>query len=258
DPNAQDSAGNTPLHLAVEGGYKSIAQLLLAHRADATRINAGSQTALDVALKRRKTQLIKLLGGTPPPRTRPTSKVLPAISLAKYKKGLVIPDGLLPYKQQLLASVQPFIAIHPQPDDALTLWESKFGGQPYLPREHSYPLDGEGEPLFFLAQINFAETPRVDGFPTQGILAFYIYVDYVYSLSDDNTRQEKFRVLYFPDVTQDEDALITDFDFLPLFQSPPIERPLGLRFRWTTHRYRMRIIVSRSKSVSPFTSLKPA
>lgn len=231
DPNAPDSAGNTPLHLAVEGGYQGIAQLLLAHGADATRVNTESLTALDVAVERRKTQLIKLLGGTPPPRVRPASKILPAISLAQYKKGLVIPDGLLPYKKQLLASVRPFIAIHPQPDDALTLWESKFGGLPYLPREHPYPLDGEGQPLFFLAQINFAETPRLDGFPTQGLLAFYIYADYVYSLSDDNTRQEKFRVLYFEEVAQDEDALTNDFDFLPRFAAPSIERPLGLRFQ---------------------------
>lgn len=231
DVNAPNSAGDTPLHLAAEGGYTRIAQRLLAGGADTTVVNDAGETALAIATHLRHTPIIKLLGGAPPSTPAPVSKILPAISLAKYKKGLVIPDGLLPYKQQLLVSVQPFIAIHPQPDDALALWESKFGGQPYLPREHPYPLDGEGKPLFFLAQINFAETPRLTGFPERGILAFYIYADYVYSLSDDNTRQEKFRVLYFPDVMQDEDALITDFDFLPLFQYPPIERPLGLRFQ---------------------------
>lgn len=231
DVNSQNSVGNTPLHLAAESGYKSIAQRLLARSADTTAVNDAGETALAIATHLRHTPIIKLLGGASPSKPAPVSKILPAISLAKYKQDLVIPDGLLPYKKQLLDSVQPFIAIHPQPDDALALWDSKFGGRPYLLREHLYPLDGEGQPLFFLAQINFAETPRLDGFPTQGLLAFYIYSDYVYSLSDDNTRQEKFRVLYFPNVTQDEAALTTDFDFLPRFQYPPIERPLGLRFR---------------------------
>ncbi len=231
DVNAANNVGDTPLHLAAESGYTQIARRLLAGGADTTVVNHAGETALDIALELRHTPLIKFLGGTLPPKPAPVSKILPAISLAKYKKSLVIPDGLLPYKQPLLDSVRPFIAIHPQPDDALALWESKFGGLPYLPRAHPYPLDGEGKPLFFLVQINFAETPRLDGFPERGLLAFYIYANYVYSLSDDNTRQEKFRVLYFPDVTQDEDVLTTDFDFLPRFEAPPIERPLGLRFQ---------------------------
>lgn len=231
DVHAPNNAGDTPLHLAAEGGYTQIARRLLAGGADTTAVNHAGETALDIATSLRHTAIIKLLGGALPSKPAPVSKILPAISLDEYKRDLVIPVGLQPYQEALLDSVQPFIAIHPQPDDALALWESKFGGQPYLPRAHPYPLDGEGKPLFFLAQINFAETPRLDGFPTQGILAFYIYADYVYSLSDDNTRQEKFRVLYFPAVTPDEDALTTDFDFLPLFPYPPIERPLGLRFQ---------------------------
>lgn len=231
DVNASNSAGGTPLHLAAEGGYKSIAQRLLAGGADTTAANHAGETALDIAVALRQAALVKLLGGALPPKPASANKILPAISLDEYKRDLAIPAGLQPYREALLDSVQPFIDILPQPDDALDLWESKFGGQPYLPRDCPYPLDGEGKPLFFLAQINFAETPRLAGFPERGLLAFYIYADYVYSLSDDNTRQEKFRVLYFEEVVQDEAALTTDFDFLPLFPCPPIERPLGLRFR---------------------------
>ncbi|HNT78324.1 MAG TPA: ankyrin repeat domain-containing protein [Anaerolineae bacterium] len=231
DLNAQNSDGDTPLHLAAAGGYKNIAQLLLAGGADVTVAAHDAQTALDIARERRKTHIIKLLGGAPLPGPAPTDKILPAISLDEYKQRLVIPEGLLAYKEALLDSVRPFIDILPYPDDATELWESKFGGLPYLPRDCPYPLDGEGNPLFFLAQINFAETPPLAGFPTGGILAFYIYANYVYSLTADNTRQERFRVLYFEDVTHDDAALTSDFDFLPLFAYPPVERPLGLRFR---------------------------
>lgn len=187
--------------------------------------------ALEVAVALRQAALVSLLGGALPPKPAPANKILPTISLDEYRRDLVIPAGLQPYREALLDFVQPFIDILPQPDDALDLWESKFGGPPYLPRDCPYPLDMDGKPLFFLAQINFAETPRLAGFPERGLLAFYIYADYVYSLSDDNTRQEKFRVLYFEEVVQEEAALTTDFDFLPLFEYPPIERPLGLRFR---------------------------
>ncbi len=231
DLNAQNSDGDTPLHLAAAGGYKNIAQLLLASGADTAVVNNDGETALDVATHLCKTPIIKLLGGTLPPQPAPASKILPAISMDEYKQRLVIPAGLQPYRATLLDSVQPFIDILPQPNDALDLWESKFGGLPYLPRDCPYPLDGEGNPLFFLAQINFAETPHLDGFPTGGILTFYIYADYVYSLTADNTRQERFRVLYFEDVTHDDEALTSDFDFLPLFEYPPVERPLGLQFR---------------------------
>jgi len=231
DLNAPNSNGDTPLHLAAEGGYTQIAKLLLASGADAAATNHAGETALDVAVALRQAALVKLLGGALPPKPALASKILPAISLDEYRRDLVIPADLQPYREALLDSALPFIDILPQSDDALDLWESKFGGLPYLPRGCPYPLDGEGNPLFFLAQINFAETPHLDGFPSKGILAFYIYADYVYSLTADNTRQEKFRVLYFEEVVQDEAVLTTDFDFLPLFQYPPVERPLGLQFR---------------------------
>lgn len=82
----------------------------------------------------------------------------------------------------------------------------------------SPPKTPTGNYLYLLAQINFAEVPKLDGFPAQGILQFYIAKDerYLYGADFNHpTAQTYFRVLYHPESELDESALITNFDFMP-------------------------------------------
>ena len=51
---------------------------------------------------------------------------------------------------------------------------SKFGGLAYWEAGVRYPTDENGEPLYLLAQINFAEVPPVPDFPTSGLLQIFI------------------------------------------------------------------------------------
>lgn len=127
-----------------------------------------------------------------------------------------LPEILKPYQAVIAASIQPFIRMQAVPDQALTLWQSKFGGLPYLPKDCAYPADAAGNPLRLLAQFNFADIPPVADFPEQGILQFYIAADDdLYGLNFDNPcEQEQFRVLYFANVLEDEQLLLTDFSFL--------------------------------------------
>lgn len=56
--------------------------------------------------------------------------------------------------------------------------QSKIGGKPHLPRGFKWYRNGEGTPLSFLMQINFAETREYDKdniFPEKGIL--YLFYD---------------------------------------------------------------------------------
>ncbi len=134
-----------------------------------------------------------------------------------------IPEELLPYKDQLLDTRQPFIEIIPDEAAPEKPWQSCFGGQPYLPKGTEFPKDAEGRHLFFLAQINFAEVPELAPFPTQGILQFYIADDELFGLNlDDPTQQNHFRVLYFPEVVEDESKLQSDFSFLPEYGDLPV------------------------------------
>ena len=133
-----------------------------------------------------------------------------------------LPAALEPYREQLLQTKLPFIRIKAQAGRATSRWESKVGGLPYLPKGMAYPTASDGRELFFLAQLNFADMPRLAPFPEKGIVQFYIYDDDLYGMDfDDGENPDTFRVLYFPDVITDETALqtqfalIRDYDLLP-------------------------------------------
>jgi uncharacterized protein YwqG len=94
------------------------------------------------------------------------------------------------------------------------LFDSRTGGRPFLPQSTPYPHDSEGQPLLFLAQINFSQMPRLEGFPASGLLSFFTGNDEMYGLDpEEPCRQDGFRVLYFSK-SQMEDAPRTDFGFL--------------------------------------------
>lgn len=133
-----------------------------------------------------------------------------------------LPAVLEPFRDQLLATRRQFIRAKSQPERACQLWESKVGGMPYLPLGVDFPAGPDGRPLFFLAQLNFAEMPRLEPFPEQGIVQFFISDDDLYGMDfDDGENPDTFRVLFYSDPVQDTTALQTtlpdntDFDLLP-------------------------------------------
>ena len=120
------------------------------------------------------------------------------------------------YREQIEATIKPYVQIKLTDNDKPTLWQSKFGGLPYLPKGYDYPKAANGDYLYLLAQINFAEVPTLEGFPDKGILQFFIAPSDSYGLDyDDPKLQNTFRVVYFADVEKDETNLVTDFSFLP-------------------------------------------
>lgn len=95
------------------------------------------------------------------------------------------------------------------------LTDSHLGGTPYLPRDASYPIGEDGQPLWLCAQINFAQMPPMEGFPTEGILQFYLSdwrYDGCFGLDSGEgpLAQDQWRVLYYPTV----DGTITEAECL--------------------------------------------
>ena len=133
-----------------------------------------------------------------------------------YKLDVELSEKLEPYRSAIAATIKPYIRIELTDCDQPTWWQSKFGGLPYLPKGFEYPKSSNGEYLYLLAQINFAEVPNLEGFPAKGILQFYVADEDFHGLDFDNpTEQDKFRVIYFPQVSLQEDNLTVDFSFLP-------------------------------------------
>lgn len=134
----------------------------------------------------------------------------------KNIKFLEVPDELKPYVEEFEKTAKDAIEIElVHKKETLPPWKSKLGGIPYLPLNEKYPCDPKGNKLAFFAQINFSEMPYLDGYPTKGILVFFVdlYNSAIYSEKyADFTNQDWFRVLYFTDVHEDEKMLNNELD----------------------------------------------
>lgn len=128
---------------------------------------------------------------------------------------LELPNELENYRDKFEKSIKPFVKITAKQGKTLA-WESKFGGNPYLPLGYEYPKDLKGNSMRLLAQINFDEVPDISLFPSKGILQFYISEkDDVYGINFDNpTAQENFKVIYIPEVIKDNSKIMRDFSFI--------------------------------------------
>jgi uncharacterized protein YwqG len=65
-----------------------------------------------------------------------------------------------------------YIQIKATKANNLKLWQSKFGGLPYLPAKIKYPYNVKNQPLYLLAQINFDKMPKLNRYSEQVLLQF--------------------------------------------------------------------------------------
>jgi uncharacterized protein YwqG/predicted DNA-binding WGR domain protein len=158
----------------------------------------------------------------------------------KLKKGYVrsqliespqflrdLPAKFKPLKAFLEANLKPYITMtagelvgamntlsNPTATgDPLTVWQSKIGGNPYFPKNVDYPTDPDSElAMPLLLQINCADVPSIKGFdfPQHGVLQFYLG----FEPADAHCTPGKYQVLYFSEISENAEDLITDFGFI--------------------------------------------
>ena len=154
-------------------------------------------------------------------------------TLTRNSQLMDLPPVLQPFQEKILETKLDFIRISPAAQPPTFPWSSSLGGRPYLPKDVAFPVTPEGESLFFIAQINFEETPLLPGFPSRGLLQFFIFDDPMYGFAGwGNPSRGRFKVLYYPDLVRAPEALVTDFSFLRPYADPPLalETGLGLSF----------------------------
>ncbi|MCS1351489.1 YwqG family protein [Mechercharimyces sp. CAU 1602] len=140
-----------------------------------------------------------------------------------------IPDVLKPLEKEILSSIRPYISISLDTSQSPMIYQSKVGGNPYLPIGATFPTDEKGKPMKLLAQINFAEVPFLEDFPQTGILQFYLSMrDDLYGCDfDDPCAQRNFRIMYHPEVITRITELTSDFPDPQMEQGEEYLFPLG-------------------------------
>lgn len=119
-------------------------------------------------------------------------------------------------------------------DDKPNLFQSKFGGLPYLPKNREVPKDKENRQFTLLAQINIEELPENNIYPMkEGMLQFWILNDDVFGLDFDNPLGNGYKVVYYKEI----DKSVTEEEILEKYKPYeedenyfPIEGEFSLKF----------------------------
>lgn len=100
-------------------------------------------------------------------------------------------------------------------DDKPNLFQSKFGGLPYLPKDKEAPRDKEDRQFTLLAQINIEELPENNIYPMKkGMLQFWILNDDVFGLDFDNPLGNGYKVVYYDEI----DKNVTEEEILEKYK----------------------------------------
>lgn len=146
------------------------------------------------------------------------------------------PTALMPFHAAIEATRRPIVKLKLTADVPASRTGSRIGGMPWWPKSMAYPTGKAGQPLFLLAQINYADAPTLDGFPSSGLLQFFIGANDLYGCNlDDLLEPDGFVCVYHAD--PDAAVLLEDdFSFLEIPDDHymlPLERPheaVGVRF----------------------------
>lgn len=94
---------------------------------------------------------------------------------------------------------------------------SSIGGQPSLPTDAPWPEGRDGKQMIFLAQINFADMPSLDGYPSWGVLSFFVEDNDLNGCDFPSSGNTGFQVLYHedPDTLQRREPPVRKWDFSP-------------------------------------------
>lgn len=85
-----------------------------------------------------------------------------------------------------------------RPDPAAPALDAaaRLGGPAWLAADEAWPADPEGRRLEFVAQLDFARLPPLEGFPRRGIARFFVGTDDLFGADFDRPDRSAARVLW--------------------------------------------------------------
>lgn len=122
-------------------------------------------------------------------------------------------------------------------DEKPNLFQSKFGGVPYLPKDVEVPKNKENQQLTLLAQINIEELPKNNIYSMkEGILQFWILNDDILGLDYDTHLGDGYKIIYYKEI----DKSVTEEEILEKYKPYkdedsyfPVEGEFSLSFKLT-------------------------
>ncbi|ENY6785525.1 YwqG family protein [Providencia rettgeri] len=142
-----------------------------------------------------------------------------------------LPDVIKPFVDKIKSTKKSLVEMTLTPVEDYILWDSRVGGMPYLPINEKYPTNSAGTPLKLLAQINFAQMPKLENYPEKGILQFFIGGDDLYGADfEHRQKQEDFRIIYWEDIIEDASQLTQDFSAVIAAHSDDYYTPIDHQY----------------------------
>lgn len=90
----------------------------------------------------------------------------------------------------------PAIELEPAGPAPATTGGTRIGGPIWLAAGEAWPTDASGQPMTFLAQVDFGAMPPLPDYPTSGVLQFFIARDDLYGADLEKPEASKFRVIW--------------------------------------------------------------
>lgn len=140
-----------------------------------------------------------------------------------------LPPELQPFAAAIEATRKRIVAIGVEEEAPGSPLASRLGGTPWWPAARPYPLDRRGRPLLLLTQINFAEAPALEQFPSEGVLQLFIGTDDLMGMNLDALLQPTgFLCAYHTDLSLQRRQDFPELRFGTQDRSP-LEDPLTAR-----------------------------
>ncbi|KTE37619.1 hypothetical protein ATE62_12995 [Sphingopyxis sp. HIX] len=96
------------------------------------------------------------------------------------------------------AHALPAAELRPDPAAPVRPDGCRLGGPVWLAEGQEWPVDGDGRPFDFVAQVDFEHLPALDGFPATGVLQFFTQREDIMGVDFDHPDRSVIRLIWHP------------------------------------------------------------